>query len=86
MFFTNEELKWDGVPNQATTRYIKELSERYPWCDVRCGWRNQSHPMLFRQWDKSSRWGFDNGLVSCITQAITLNMLGYPYSFPDLIA
>jgi alpha-glucosidase (family GH31 glycosyl hydrolase) len=41
--------------------------------------------MLFRQWDKSSGWGFDNGLASVITGAITLNLLGYPHSFPDMI-
>lgn len=86
MFFVNEELAPIGVaPNQATHRYVEKLSQRYPWSDVRCGWRNQAEPMLFRQWDKSTRWDFANGLASCISQAITLNMLGYPFSFPDMI-
>ena len=86
MFFVNAELApLDKPVNMATHHYIERLSQAYPWSDVRCGWRNQAHPMLFRQWDKSTRWDLANGLASCITQAITLNMLGYPFSFPDMI-
>lgn len=71
--------------NTANHIYIEQLAKRFPWSDVRSGWFNQSAPMLFRQWDKSTRWGYDNGLASCITQAIALNMLGYRFSFPDMI-
>lgn len=71
--------------NRATHLYINQTASRFPWSDSRSGWHSQSRPMLFRQWDKSTGWGYDNGLASCITQAITLNMLGYPYSFPDMI-
>ncbi len=73
------------VPNPANHLYIEQVSRHYPWSDVRSGWRNQSQSVLFRQWDKSTSWGFDNGLASCITQAIMLNMLGYPFNFPDMI-
>lgn len=86
MFFMNGGIDWSGdTPNEATHHYIAQLSTAFPWSDVRSAWRNQSNPMLFRQWDKSTRWGYDNGIASCITQAITLNMLGYPYSFPDMV-
>lgn len=86
MFFVNEDLApLDESVNLATHHYVERLSQAFPWSDVRCGWRNQVHPMLFRQWDKSTRWDYANGLSSCITQAITLNMLGYPFSFPDMI-
>lgn len=73
------------APNAATHHYVNQISQRFPWSDIRAGWRNQAAPMLFRQWDKSTRWGYDNGLASCVTQAITLNMLGYPINFPDMI-
>ncbi|GAB4574854.1 MAG: glycoside hydrolase family 31 protein [Anaerolineae bacterium] len=69
----------------ATHHYVTTISRRYPWSDTRSAWWNQGAPMLFRQWDKNSVWGYDNGLASCLTQALTLNMLGYPYHFPDMI-
>ncbi len=75
----------NGSPNRANHQYVDQIAARYPWSDTRSGWFNQSQPMLFRQWDKSSVWGYDNGLASCITQAMTLNLLGYPYHFPDMI-
>ena len=74
-----------GPPNHVNQIYIEGIAARYPWSDIRSGWNNQAQPMLFRQWDKASTWGFDNGLASCITQAMTLNLLGYPYSFADMI-
>jgi alpha-glucosidase (family GH31 glycosyl hydrolase) len=76
----------DGVSlNELNHRYVKHAAECFPWSDTRSGWKNQGDQALFRQWDKSSTWGFDNGLASCITQAIMLNLVGYPYSFPDMI-
>lgn len=71
--------------NRLAKRYLSPLAARWPWCDARAGWRCQTVPLLFRQWDKKTTWGFDNGLASCITQALTLNLLGYPNSFPDMI-
>lgn len=72
-------------PNQVTRHYLETIAAEFPWSDVRSGWRSQDLPLLFRQWDKSTVWGYDNGLASCITGALTLNMLGYIYSFPDMI-
>lgn len=87
LFYSVPDLVWHEqiVPNHANQLYIEHASRRFPWSDVRSGWHSQSRSMLFRQWDKSTLWGFDNGLASCITQAMTLNLLGYPYSFPDMI-
>ena len=71
--------------NRFAERYLAPLAARCPWCDARAGWRCQHLPLLFRQWDKKTAWGFDNGLASCISQALTLNLLGYRFSFPDMI-
>lgn len=73
------------APNAANRTYVQAVAPRFPWSDVRSGWRTQDQGVLLRQWDKSTLWGYDNGLASCITQAMTLNLLGYPYSFPDMI-
>lgn len=85
MFYAMRDVQLAAHPNQANRLYIEQIAKRFAWSDVRSGWRNQAQPMLFRQWDKSTGWGFDNGLASCITGAITLNLLGYRFSFPDMI-
>jgi len=83
MFFDLPDTNIGQTGNRPTTHYIQNIT--FPWSDVRTAWRNQSESMLFRQWDKSTTWGHDNGLASCISQAITLNLLGYPYHLPDMI-
>jgi alpha-glucosidase (family GH31 glycosyl hydrolase) len=85
MFYAHRNIRLEVPPNRANHLYIEQIAKRFPWSDVRSGWNNQAAPMLFRQWDKSSWWGYDNGLASCITQAITLSMLGYPFHFADMV-
>lgn len=86
-FYSHPELVFHEnlPPNRVNQLYIEQAARRFAWSDVRSGWHSQAQPMLFRQWDKSTLWGHDNGLASVIPQAMTLNMLGYPYSFPDMI-
>lgn len=85
-FYISQHVDLKGAsPNLATTQYVKSLSDRFPWSDVRVGWRTQGSKALVRHWDKNSIWGFNNGLASCITQAITLSLLGYQFNFPDMI-
>lgn len=85
-FYCDPQIDLKGAsPNLASTLYIESLSKRFPWCDVRTGWRTQGSKALVRQWDKNSVWSFNNGLASCITQAITLSLLGYQFNFPDMI-
>ncbi len=71
--------------NEYNHRYIKFLGEHFPSSDVRSGWRNQKAPLLFREWDKFSLWGLDNGLQSVLSQAITLGLIGYPFVLADMI-
>jgi alpha-glucosidase (family GH31 glycosyl hydrolase) len=61
------------------------VAENFAWTEVRCGWRAQHQGILFREWDKWSRWGIDNGLHSVLTQALALSMVGYPFILPDMI-
>lgn len=73
------------LPQSAGSNYIKQIASTYPWSDTRTAWRTQKERVLLRQWDKSTKWGPDNGLLSCITQSIALNLLGYRFNFPDMI-
>lgn len=71
--------------NEYNRRYLDFLGEHFPFSDVRSGWRNQKAPLLFREWDKFSLWGLDNGLQSVLSQALTLGLVGYPFVLADMI-
>lgn len=73
------------LPHQYADRYVSWIAENFQWTEVRSGWRSQQSGILFRQWDKWSRWGIDNGLHSVLTQALAMSMVGYPFILPDMI-
>lgn len=70
--------------NEYTRSYV-DLASQFPLSEVRCAWANQRAPILFRQWDKASTWGFDNGLKSVITGALAMGLGGYPFVLPDMV-
>ncbi len=84
-------LPTDGVTHAPLRRtdysdiYVNFVGTHFPYSEVRTGYRAQRTPILFRQWDKWSRWGLDNGLHACITQALALSLAGYPFILPDMI-
>ncbi|MDW8403818.1 glycoside hydrolase family 31 protein [Chloroflexus sp.] len=66
-------------------RYTEFVADHFAYTEVRVGWRGQRRGILFREWDKWSRWGIDNGLHSVLTQALTLSICGFPFVLPDMI-
>lgn len=72
-------------PNEFTRRYIDFISNNFSLTEVRSGWMNQSAPIFFRQWDKWSTWGLDNGLHSVLTGILALGLTGYPFILPDIV-
>jgi alpha-glucosidase (family GH31 glycosyl hydrolase) len=73
------------LPQHYADHYVAWVAKNFAWTEVRCGWRSQRQGILFREWDKWSRWGIDNGLHSVLTQALALSMVGYPFVLPDMI-
>ena len=73
------------TPAEYADRYVAFVAAHWDWTEVRTGWRSQRHGILFREWDKSSHWGLDNGLHAVITQALTMSVIGYPFILPDMI-
>jgi hypothetical protein len=71
--------------NDYSRRWAALLAEHFPYGEARCGWHSQREPILFRQWDKFSTWGEDNGLASVVTGALNLGLIGYPFVLPDMI-
>lgn len=72
-------------PNQYTQRYVDFVSHHFSLTEVRSAWANQKAPIFFRQWDKWSTWGADNGLHSVLTGILALGMTGYPFILPDMV-
>ncbi len=53
--------------------------------EVRAGWFAQDVPIAFRQFDKDTAWGLDNGLASVLTQCLAMGLVGYPFVLPDMV-
>ena len=73
------------TPAEYTDAYIEAVKECSEYMEVRTGWFSQKAPLLFRQFDKFTRWGKDNGLHAVITQSLTMSSIGYPFILPDMI-
>lgn len=85
-FVPPDAVTYAGGPRRRyPDTYTAWVAEHFQYTEVRCGWRGQSRGLLFREWDKWSRWGLDNGLHSVLTQALTLGVVGYPFVLPDMI-
>jgi alpha-glucosidase (family GH31 glycosyl hydrolase) len=72
-------------PNEYTQLYVDAVAKHYRLTEVRSGWKNQRAPIFFRQWDKTTSWGLDNGLHSVLTGILALGTSGYPFVLPDMI-
>lgn len=71
--------------NDYTRQYVDFVSRHFGLTEVRSGWFNQTAPIFFRQWDKTSDWSYANGLKSVITGLLSLALTGYPFILPDMI-
>ena len=49
--------------------------------EVRVGWRSQKQPVFVRMLDKSSVWGYKNGLKTMITTLLQFGMIGRIFTF-----
>ena len=72
-------------PNEYTQIYVDAVAKHYRLTEVRSGWKNQRAPIFFRQWDKTTSWGLDNGLHSVLTGALAMSLAGYPFILPDMV-
>jgi alpha-glucosidase (family GH31 glycosyl hydrolase) len=75
----------DSHVNAYTHHYVSFVAQHFGLTEVRSGWFNQSAPIFFRQWDKTSDWSYANGLKSVITGLLSLTLTGYPFILPDMI-
>jgi alpha-glucosidase (family GH31 glycosyl hydrolase) len=71
--------------NTYTEIYVNAVANHHRLTEVRSGWKNQRAPIFFRQWDKTTSWGLDNGLHSLLTGALAMSLAGYPFILPDMV-
>lgn len=85
-FFPDDAVTYQKIhPNQYTQMYVDAVAKHYALTEVRSGWKNQTAPIFFRQWDKTTSWGLDNGLHSLLTGALGMSLAGYPFVLPDMV-
>jgi alpha-glucosidase (family GH31 glycosyl hydrolase) len=72
------------LPNQYPDAYARWAMNHRP-VEMRAGWFAQDLPVAFRQFDKNSHWGLDNGLASVLTQYLAMGLIGYPFILPDMV-
>lgn len=72
-------------PNGYTKIYVDVVAKHHRLTEVRSGWKNQAAPIFFRQWDKTTSWGLDNGLHSVLTGALAMSLAGYSFILPDMV-
>jgi hypothetical protein len=75
----------DITQNNYTRLYV-QMAANFPIAEVRTGWFDSLfEPVVVRLFDKSSKWGTDNGLKSVVTGALTVSLLGAQVVMPDMI-
>ncbi|XP_071493043.1 myogenesis-regulating glycosidase-like [Diadema antillarum] len=72
-------------PCEYTTKWVQLAEHLGSQIEVRSSFENQRQPTFLRMMDKDSKWGWDNGLKTLITTALTYSVLGYSYVLPDMI-
>lgn len=76
-----------GQPAVYTYNYTSNLARRFgDRIEVRSAWRGQKLPIFVRMIDKDSRWTWNNGLPTLITTLLQMNLNGYVFVLPDMIA
>ncbi|XP_071845274.1 myogenesis-regulating glycosidase-like isoform X1 [Apostichopus japonicus] len=81
-FQTHAEL---SNPCEYTAHYANTVATLGNQIEMRAGCRNQGLPIFFRMMDKHSSWGWDDGLKTMLTTAVTFSIMGYPFILPDMI-
>ncbi|MBK6646684.1 MAG: glycoside hydrolase [Anaerolineales bacterium] len=85
-FLPNDAVTHQKIhPNEYSKIYVDAVAKHHRLTEVRSGWKNQSAPIFFRQWDKTTSWGLDNGLHSLLTGALAMSLAGYPFILPDMV-
>lgn len=86
-FITQAGLRDDPATSQNDyTRHYVAMAATFPIAEVRTSWFDALfEPMVVRLFDKSSKWGTDNGLKSVVTGALTMSLLGAQIIMPDMI-
>jgi alpha-glucosidase (family GH31 glycosyl hydrolase) len=85
IFLPDQPLLDQGAhPNRYPDLYAR-FGLAHRGVEMRAGFFSQHLPIAFRQFDKDSHFGLDNGLASVVTGILSMGMIGYPFVLPDMV-
>lgn len=73
-------------PNSFTAAYVNTVAAFSKMTEARVGQRSQKYPIFVRMLDKNSLWDFNGGLPTLITTCLLMNVIGYSWVLPDMVA
>ena len=71
-----------SVPGWEQCSLFVQLARKYPYNELRAGWRNQGQPIVQRLCDKSHSWG---DLAKLIPEMMAASLMGYNFCCPDMV-
>lgn len=82
--FKNRPSSWlDAAPVDLMESWVR-LALKFPYHELRAGWKNAGQPLVQRLHDRSPSWE-SRGLGSLIPNAIAMGLLGHPFVIPDMV-
>lgn len=70
------------VPGYEQCSLFVELARKYPYNELRAGWRHAGEPVVQRLHDKSHNW---EDLGKLIPEMMAEALMGYSFSCPDMV-
>ncbi len=76
----------DVHPENGLKSYVETVSKFGDMVEVRAARGTQTYPIFVRMMDRASAWTGPLSLSTMIPQLLHMNIIGYPFVLPDMIA
>lgn len=82
-YYPSDAVAHEGsVPGYEQCSRFVQLASKYPYNELRAGWRNAGKPVVQRLHDKSHNW---EDLGKLIPEMMAEALMGYSFSCPDMV-
>ena len=83
-FYTDEDETYGNVTANEQCRLWAEYGLKYAYNEYRACFKEGGQPLVQRLADKNHSWD-NKGMKALVANQLTMGLLGYPYSCPDMI-
>ena len=83
-FYTDEDQTYGDVTANEQCQLWAKYGLNYPYNEYRACFKEGGQSLVQRLADKNHSWG-DTGMKALVPNQLTMGLLGYPYSCPDMI-